>query len=110
MANEHEEQVRRGQSIPESRVIEEEKPDLLSKLSEMDPQHALAVVGDFARANPHVALGGGVLVGFLLGGGLTPRILGAVGLLAARRYLRQTINETLEGVLHEEVMHRRGTP
>lgn len=65
---------------------------------ELDPSQALETIARAARDNPHLALAGATAVGFILGGGLTPRMLGAMGLMAARYYLRQTIGETLEAM------------
>jgi hypothetical protein len=72
----------------------------LAALGGVDPNEVLTMVGDVARANPHAALAGAVAVGFLLGGGLTPRLLGAAALFAARRYFRATVEETLAGLEH----------
>lgn len=71
-----------------------------SALSPMgfDPGEAIAAVSNVAREHPHAALVGAVAVGFLLGGGLTPRLLGAAALFAARRYFRMTVEETLASV------------
>jgi len=63
-----------------------------------DPGEALAMVSNVAKEHPHAALAGAVAVGFLLGGGLTPRLLGAAALFAARRYFRATVEETLLSV------------
>ena len=107
MANEQEtgvQQNARGNGGP----AQGEQQELFPGLSQIDPQQALSAVTDFARQNPHAALGAGVAVGFLLGGGLTPRLIGAIGLFAARRYFRQTVNQTLEAVLHEELLNRTG--
>jgi hypothetical protein len=65
---------------------------------EFDPSQALESIARTARDHPHLALVGATAVGFILGGGLTPRMLGAMGLMAARYYLRQTIGETLESM------------
>src|SRR5262249_35592630 len=46
-----------------------------------------------ARDNPHAALAGAFAVGFLLGGGLTPRLLVSLALLAGRRYAAQIARE-----------------
>ena len=85
-----------------------EPGELFSGLSQIDPQQALGTISEMTRQNPHAAIGVGLAVGFLLGGGLTPRLLGAIGLFAARRYFRQTINQTLESVLQEELGNRTG--
>ncbi|MDC0741142.1 hypothetical protein [Polyangium mundeleinium] len=72
----------------------------LAALGGVDPNEVLTMVSDVARANPHAALAGAVAVGFLLGGGLTPRLLGAAALFTARRYFRATVEETLAGLEH----------
>jgi hypothetical protein len=61
-----------------------------------DPRHALEVVAAVAREHPHAALAGACAVGFVLGGGVTPRLLGAVALVAARRYFRQAVDEAIQ--------------
>lgn len=63
-----------------------------------DPSQALATISKVTRENPHAALAGAAAVGFILGGGLTPKFLGAVALFAARRYFRATVEETLAAV------------
>ncbi|MRG97678.1 hypothetical protein [Polyangium spumosum] len=72
----------------------------LAALGGVDPSQVLTMVSDVARANPHAALAGAVAVGFLLGGGLTPRLLGAAALFAARRYFRGAVEETLSSFEH----------
>jgi hypothetical protein len=74
-------------------------------LEPRDPSvdQAVAAIAELARKNPRAVLLGAGAVGFLLGGGLTPRLLGAVALLAARRYFAQTVRETLDGVLRERL-------
>jgi hypothetical protein len=72
----------------------------LAALGGVDPNEVLTMVSNVARANPHAALAGAVAVGFLLGGGLTPRLVGAAALFAARRYFRATVEETLSGLEH----------
>src|SRR5258705_3357558 len=62
----------------------------------IDPGAAIEMAAAFARENPHAAIAGAAVVGFLLGGGLTPKLLGAVGMIAARRYLKQGIQEAME--------------
>lgn len=75
-------------------------------LGQIDPKEVLGMVEGFARENPHAALAGACAVGFLLGGGLTPRLLGSLAVLVGRRYFNQTLRQTLEGVLREQF----GTP
>ena len=61
-----------------------------------DPRKALESVAAVARQHPHAALAGACAVGFVLGGGVTPRLLGAVALVAARRYFQQAVDEAIE--------------
>ena len=68
-------------------------------LRNIEPAQVIGEVCTFARANPHIALAGAAAVGFILGGGLTPRLVGAVGMLAARRYLQGSMKETLESLI-----------
>jgi len=63
-----------------------------------DTSEAINTMSTMAREHPHAALAGAFAVGFLLGGGLTPKMLGAIGMFAARRYFRGAVEETLESV------------
>lgn len=60
-------------------------------------------VEEFARDNPRTAVGIALGVGFILGGGLTPRLLFGLGAFAARRYAREfaraQIGSVTKGVL-----------
>lgn len=76
----------------------EEAQGMMGMPMGFDPSEALATVSNVAREHPHAALAGAFAVGFLLGGGLTPRLLGAAALFAARRYFRATVEETLLSV------------
>jgi hypothetical protein len=78
-------------------------------LSKIDPNQVIGVVSHFARENPHAALGCALAVGFLLGGGLTPRLLGSVAVLAGRKYVNQALRGTLEGVLRDQLGGHAGT-
>lgn len=74
-----------------------------------DPSEALGMVSNVAREHPHAAIAGAIAVGFLLGGGLTPRLLGAAALFTARRYFRATVEETLASVQRNlEGQHGQG--
>ncbi|AKT36672.1 hypothetical protein [Chondromyces crocatus] len=72
-------------------------------LQGVDPGQVLETVTTFARENPHTALAVAAGVGFVLGGGLTPRLLGAIGLFVARQYMRETMNEALQGSLMDRL-------
>ncbi len=69
----------------------------------MNPKEVAAAVEGFARENPHAALIGGLALGFLLGGGLTPRLLGSIAFLAGRKYFAQTMRQTMENVVREQI-------
>jgi hypothetical protein len=58
-------------------------------------REARGTVEEFARENPRVAIGIAVGVGFILGGGLTPRILFGLGALAARTVARDYVKGQL---------------
>src|SRR5690349_19454691 len=60
-----------------------------------DASEAITTVSTIAREHPHAALAGAFAVGFLLGGGLTPKMIGAIGMFAARRYFNGAVQETL---------------
>ncbi|MEJ7728742.1 MAG: hypothetical protein WKG00_05960 [Polyangiaceae bacterium] len=72
-----------------------------SPLTNVQPGELVNQVTSFARENPHLALAGAAVVGFILGGGLTPRLVGAVGMFAARRYLGGAMREAVDTVLRE---------
>jgi len=73
-----------------------------------DPSHAIEVVTKAAKDNPHAALAGAFAVGFVLGGGVTPKLLGAMAMFAARRYFRATVEETLASV--QASLEKQSTP
>jgi hypothetical protein len=68
----------------------------------VDPEQLLTAAAGFARENPHAALAGAFAVGFLLGGGLTPRLLASAALVAGRRYLAESAREALLGAVRKE--------
>jgi hypothetical protein len=72
-------------------------------LAQIDPGQMLESVTTFARENPHTAIAVAAGIGFVLGGGLTPRLLGTIGLFAARQYFRETMREQLQGSLGEQL-------
>jgi len=72
-------------------------------LGPIDPMEVVEGVSTFARENPHAALAGAFALGFLLGGGLTPRLLGTVALFAGRAYFSRTVRDVLDGALREQL-------
>lgn len=71
-------------------------------LNAVNPKEVVSMVEGFARENPRAALLGAVTVGFLLGGGLTPRLLSTVAMIAGRKYMNQTVRSTMQSVLREQ--------
>jgi hypothetical protein len=60
-----------------------------------DPSQAVESITKLTRENPHAALVGAMAIGFVLGGGITPKLMGAIAMFAARNYFRATVEETL---------------
>jgi hypothetical protein len=60
-----------------------------------DLSEALDVVSHKTRENPHAALAAGTAIGFVLGGGMTPKLMGAIALFVARRYFQAAVDESL---------------
>ncbi len=58
-------------------------------------REARGTIEEFAKKNPRTAVGIAVGVGFVLGGGLTPRILFGLGALAARTVARDYVRSQL---------------
>ncbi|WP_437529142.1 hypothetical protein WME79_47160 [Sorangium sp. So ce726] len=71
-------------------------------LSRLDAAEVKRAVSAFARDNPHVALAAAAGLGFLLGGGLTPRVLSRLGSLATRSYVKSALAQAVELVLDEQ--------
>lgn len=61
-------------------------------------KEARGTIESFARENPRVAIGVAVGIGFVLGGGLTPRLLFGLGALAARTVARDYVRNQLGGL------------
>jgi hypothetical protein len=87
----------------DDRGVEDAVEDALGRIEAGEVAQAVA---GFARENPHVALAAAAGLGFLLGGGLTPRMLGKLGLLATRGYVRRSALQALQGALSD--MHAQG--
>ncbi|WP_437762874.1 hypothetical protein WMF27_43960 [Sorangium sp. So ce281] len=71
-------------------------------LSRLDAAEVTRAVSAFARDNPHVAIAAAAGLGFLLGGGLTPRVLSRLGSLATRSYVKSALAQAVELVLDEQ--------
>jgi hypothetical protein len=81
----------------------EEGESLAPGLEGIDPAALVRTAAEFARDNPHAAIGGAFAIGFLLGGGLTPRILTSIALIAGRRYATAAAREALAGIVQREI-------
>lgn len=73
-----------------------------------DLRRVLDSASELARESPHAALAIAVAAGFVLGGGLTPRLLGTAAMVAGRSYLGRAVRETLATVVEEQIAAARG--
>ena len=73
--------------------VEQMQDRALDRLKE-----ARGTIETFARENPRTAVAIALGVGFVLGGGLTPRLLVGLGAIAARRFAREVAREQLAGI------------
>ena len=74
----------------------------------VDLRQAIDSATELARESPHAALALALAAGFVLGGGLTPRLLGSVAMIAGRSYLSRAVRETLATVVEEQIAATRG--
>ncbi|MGK3998321.1 hypothetical protein [Sorangium sp. So ce1024] len=72
-------------------------------LGRLDATEVTRAISAFARENPHVALAAAAGLGFLLGGGLTPRVLSRIGTIATRSYVKGTLAQMVGTLLDEQV-------
>jgi hypothetical protein len=79
-----------------------------SGLEGVDLRRAIESASELARESPHAALAIALAAGFVLGGGLTPRLLGSVAMIAGRTYLSRAVRETLANVVEEQIAATRG--
>jgi hypothetical protein len=80
---------------------------LAEELESFDPAELARAAARFAQDNPHAALAGAFGVGFLLGGGLTPRLLVTVATFVGRRYAAQAVREALASAVDGEPVTAR---
>ena len=73
-----------------------------------DLRRVLDSASELARESPRAALAIAVAAGFVLGGGLTPRLIGSAAMLAGRNYLGRALRETLTTVVEEQIAAARG--
>jgi hypothetical protein len=76
-----------------------------AELGNLHPAELARAAAELAKENPHTAIAGALAVGFLLGGGLTPRLLVSIGLFAGRRYLAAAAREALAGAVEEQLQN-----
>jgi hypothetical protein len=69
----------------------------------IDPQELVLRAAEVARESPHIALAGAFAIGFLLGGGLTPRLLVSLALIVSRRYAAEVARETLGEAVRRQI-------
>jgi hypothetical protein len=81
----------------------EQEERSLEEVAGVDPKELVAAAAEFARENPHTAVAAAFGIGFLLGGGLTPRILASIALFAGRKYAAQAAREALEGAVRQQI-------
>jgi hypothetical protein len=69
----------------------------------IDPEDVVRAAAEVARENPHTAIAGAFAIGFLLGGGLTPRLLVSLALMASRRYAAEAAREALGEAVRRQI-------
>jgi hypothetical protein len=74
---------------------EEPEHEESSALERIEAGEVLEKVESFAREQPHIALAGALALGFVIGGGISPRMLGALAALGARTYLQGKVSAQL---------------
>src|SRR5690349_5377328 len=79
--------------------VEPEAGGEASALEALDAKEIAAMIERFAREHPHAAVASACALGFLLGGGLTPRLLALFASVVGRRYLAEALRETVERAL-----------
>jgi len=73
------------------------------ELGRIDPQELVRAAAELARERPHTALACACAVGFLLGGGLTPRLLTSLALILGRRYAAEAARAALGAALQQQL-------
>jgi hypothetical protein len=81
--------------------VSEEPPAM--DLGRLDPLEAIQAAAEMARENPHAALAGAFAVGFLLGGGLTPRLIVSLAMIAGRRYAAEVARQALGAAVRRNI-------
>jgi hypothetical protein len=91
-----------------SQVATEEHEEAAG-LGEIDPDEVIQAVTRLAQEHPRAALAGALAVGFVIGGGLTPRLIGSVALLAGRRYASQALREAALAAVRQRIEEAAAT-
>jgi anaerobic selenocysteine-containing dehydrogenase len=80
-----------------------EEPAEAAEIEGIDPDEVIQAATRFAQENPRTALAGALAIGFVVGGGLTPRLIGSVALLVGRRYASQALREAVLGAVQQQI-------
>jgi hypothetical protein len=84
-------------------VSAEGEPPVEPGIGSIEPDEIVRAASELARESPHAALAGAFAVGFLLGGGLTPRLLASLAMILGRRYAAEVAREALGGVVQRQI-------
>lgn len=93
--------MNRSETVRENAVPQDTEAEV--GLDPLDLRRAIDSASTLARESPHAALAIALAAGFVLGGGLTPRLLGRVAMTAGRRYLGRAMRSTLTNVIEEQI-------
>jgi hypothetical protein len=99
--------MNRSKTDGENEVPRDPEAEAELGLEEVDLRRAIETASELARESPHAALAVALAAGFLLGGGLTPRLLGSVAMIAGRKYLARAVRATLTNVVEEQLAAAR---
>lgn len=85
------------------RATEETAEEDRLGIDRIDPVEIANAAAELARENPHTAIAGALAIGFILGGGLTPRLLASLALIAGRRYAAEAAREALGTAVQRQI-------
>jgi len=100
--------MNRSETVRKNEVPQDTEAEAELGLDGLDLRRTIDTASELARESPHAALAIALAAGFVLGGGLTPRLLGTVAMIAGRRYLGRAMSETLTHVVEEQITAARG--
>ncbi len=95
--------MNRSETVRENAVPQDTEAEAEVGLDPIDLRRAIDSASTLARESPHAALAIALAAGFVLGGGLTPRLLGSVAMIAGRSYLGRAMRSTLTHVIEEQI-------